>query len=103
MSFVFLWSLLEPERFGKQDGDFSKWSIPCLEMEVDHVGLFRVLSSGEIYYEGGETKGSHTGTHTLFEATLTVLAFCEARVQLERRFVLIDTILHVSKEGNIFR
>lgn len=96
MSLVLLWSLLEPTRFAKQSGPFNKWSIPCLEMEVDHVGMFRTLASGEIYYEGGESKGSHTGTQTFFEATaLIALAFREAREQLERRFVLIDTILHL--------
>ena len=95
ISFILLWSLLESKRFDKQDGDFSKWSIPCLEMEVNHVRLFRVLSSREIYYEDDETKRSHTDTYTLFETTLTMLTFREARVQLERHFVLIDTILHL--------
>jgi hypothetical protein len=59
MAFVLLWSLLEPSRFDKQSGKFNSWGIPCLEMEVDHVGIFRLLSSGEIYYEGGETRVSY--------------------------------------------
>jgi len=96
MAFVLLWSLLEPERFDRQTGAFHQWSIPCLEMEVDHVGMFRFLSSGEIFYEGGETKGSNTGTQIFFKATtLIALAFAEGRKQLERRFVLIDAILHL--------
>jgi hypothetical protein len=43
-----------------------------------------------------ERLGSHTGTQTFFEATtLITLAFSEVRQQLERRFVLIDAILHI--------
>ena len=36
--------------------------------------VFRLLSSGEIFYEGGEAKGSDKGTQTCFE--LTTLIVC---------------------------
>ena len=64
MAFVLLWVLLEGERLQKRGSKFTDWSIPCLEIELDHSGGFRPLPTGEVYYEGAETKSAHTGTHT---------------------------------------
>ena len=64
VAFVLLWGTLEPSSVTKMDGNFEDWSFPHIEIELDHSGIFRVLPSGEIFYEGGETKGSYTGINT---------------------------------------
>ena len=64
LSFVLLWVLLEPSSVTRMTGKFEEWSFPCIEAELDHQGLFRVLPTGEIFYKGGETKGSYTGMST---------------------------------------
>jgi hypothetical protein len=48
------------------DGKFEDWSFPRIEIELDHSGIFRVLPSGDIFYEGGETKESYTGISTSY-------------------------------------
>ena len=64
VAFVLLWVTLEPLSATKMDGSFEDWSFPHIEIELDHSGIFRVLPSGEIFYEGGETKGLYTGIST---------------------------------------
>ena len=64
VAFVLLWVTLEPSSVTKMDGKFEDWSFPRFEIELDHSGIFRVLPSGAIFYEGGETKGSYTGIST---------------------------------------
>ena len=56
--------MLEPSSATRMSGEFKEWSFPCIEMELDHQGCFRVLPSGEIFYEGGERKASYTGMST---------------------------------------
>ena len=64
-AFVLLWVLIEPESLHKRTPSFLEWSTPRLEMEVDHAGIFRDLPSGDVYYEGGETKAACTGIRIL--------------------------------------
>src|SRR5579859_7945070 len=61
---LIIWVMLEPSSLTRMSGEFEEWSFPCIAMELDHQGCFRVLPSGEIFYEGGETKASYTGMST---------------------------------------
>jgi len=64
MAFVLLWVFIDPTSLDNRNGDFPEWTTPRLEIEIDQ-GQFRNLSSGEVYYEGGETKSGSTGMHIL--------------------------------------
>lgn len=71
MAFVLLWILLEEDRLQKRGLRFTDWNIPCLGLEIDHSGRFRLLPTGEVYYEGGETKSAPTGRRTHFAVNIS--------------------------------
>lgn len=60
VGFILLWAILEPAGLQSITGSFDKFSIPCMEIEIDHAGCFKNLPNGEVMYEGGETKASAT-------------------------------------------
>ena len=64
--FSLLFVVLNPQ-YLKPDSESSVnlSRLPTLEMEWDHQGIFKRLSEGEIFYEGGETKSVATGTSVL--------------------------------------
>jgi hypothetical protein len=65
MAFALLWVFIDPTSLDNRNGDFPEWTRPRLQIEIDHQGQFRNVSSGEVYYEGGETKSGHTGMYIL--------------------------------------
>ena len=73
-AFALYWFYIsDVTRFIPTDEKFSKWELPHLSLEWDHLGKFseiatqfcdvtEITTSGAIHYEGGETKGSYKCT-----------------------------------------
>jgi len=60
ISMSLLWFLVDPANYlPKLDRSFSKWSIPTVNLEFDHKGCWKEISSSHYFYEGGESKGTY--------------------------------------------
>ena len=62
-----LWFLVDPTSYcPKSESSFLRWPIPTVNMEFDHRGCWKEISSSHYFYEGGESKGTYANCIPLF-------------------------------------
>ena len=60
ISMMLLWFLIDPTKHvPKLEIPFSKWPIPTVNLEFDHKGCWKEISSSHYFYEGAESKGTY--------------------------------------------
>ncbi|SRR6266496_4518721 len=60
ISMTLLWFLIDPVNYlPKLTISFLKWPIPTVNLEFDHKGCWKEISSSHYFYEGGESKGTY--------------------------------------------
>jgi hypothetical protein len=60
-----LWFLIDPASYLPNIAvSFLKWRIPTVDLEFDHSGCWKEISSSHYFYEGGESKGTYDNCTT---------------------------------------
>jgi hypothetical protein len=60
LSMTLLWLLIDPITYLLDlTIPFLAWPIPTVNLEFDHRGCWKEISSSHYFYEGGESKGSY--------------------------------------------
>jgi hypothetical protein len=60
LSMMLLWFLIDPSTYNPNlTISLLKWPIPTANLEFDHRGCWKEISSSHYFYEGGESKGSY--------------------------------------------
>lgn len=60
LSMTLLWLLIDPTTYlPNLTMSFLAWPIPTVNLEFDHRGCWKEISSSHYFYEGGESKGSY--------------------------------------------
>jgi len=60
ISMILLWFLIDPVNHRPNlEIPFLKWPIPTVNLEFDHKGCWKEISSSHYFYEGGESKGTY--------------------------------------------
>jgi hypothetical protein len=60
ISMTLLWFLIDPVNYlPKLTISFLKWPIPTVNLEFDHKGCWKEISSSHYFYEGAESKGTY--------------------------------------------
>jgi len=93
MAFVLLWVFIDPTSLNTREGEFRKWSKPRLEVEIDHQGHFRTCHLRKFTMKAGRPRLRIQVCAFYLSTKLTFVEVKKVRLQLERRFRMIATVL----------